>query len=67
MTRTIKKREEAKRRQRRPARKVSTGYQPCGCRDCLEIAIGEPGAMCWECEESGCEPDSECKVEREGE
>lgn len=67
MTRTIKDRKEARRRQRRPASKVHTGYVPCGCRDCMELAIGLPGAMCWECAEAGCEPGSECKVERNGE
>jgi hypothetical protein len=47
------------------ARPIS-GYVPCGCRDCFEIAIGEIGAFCHECEEAGCEPDSECCVERGG-
>lgn len=32
-----------------------TGYTPCACRDCMEIAIGEPGvAMCHDCDEAGC-------------
>ena len=32
-----------------------TGYTPCACRDCFEIAIGEPGeAFCSDCEEAGC-------------
>ncbi len=40
------------------------GYCGCACRDCFEIAIsaaGEP-ALCWECEEAGCdaEGESEC-------
>jgi hypothetical protein len=39
---------------------MSGGYIPCGCRDCFEIAIGEPGDLCWECEEAGCEGDGEC-------
>lgn len=36
------------------------------CRDCFEIAIGEPGeALCHECEEAGCEADDgECQVDR---
>ncbi len=38
-----------------------SGYIDCGCRDCFEIAIGEAGVFCNECEESGCEEDSECK------
>lgn len=40
-----------------------TGYQPCGCRDCMELAIGEPGVLCCECDEAGCEHDQECQVE----
>jgi hypothetical protein len=48
-----------------------SGYTACACRDCFEIAIGEPGkAFCSECEEAGC-PDhqaqpgmgQECQVE----
>lgn len=32
-----------------------SGYTPCACRDCKEIAIGEPGkAYCHECEDAGC-------------
>lgn len=38
----------------------ASGYHPCGCRDCFEIAIGEPGEFCWECEEAGCEEGEEC-------
>ncbi len=37
-----------------------SGYIDCGCRDCFEIAIGEPGDFCSGCEKAGCEPDSEC-------
>ena len=37
-----------------------TGYVPCGCSECMEIAIGEPGTLCWECEEAGCT--DECEV-----
>lgn len=43
------------------------GYVPCACRDCLETAIGEPGALCGEpgalcgeCEDAGCELEREC-------
>ena len=40
-----------------------SGYTPCACRDCMQTAIGTQGlAMCSECEESGCEPDSECQA-----
>ena len=39
-----------------------TGYTHCACRDCMEIAIGKPGkAFCHDCEEAGCEHDSECQ------
>jgi len=33
-----------------------SGYVPCACRDCPDIAIGEVGALCLECEEVDCEP-----------
>ena len=34
-----------------------SGYVPCACRDCMEIAIGETGeALCHECEAADCEP-----------
>lgn len=62
MTRTLKKREPYRSRRAPPS-----GYVDCGCRDCFEVAIGKPGDMCWECERAGCEPHSECKVERDGE
>lgn len=39
-----------------------SGYHPCGCRDCMEIAIGLPGALCWACHEAGCEADRECRA-----
>lgn len=42
-----------------------SGYVNCGCRDCFEITIGEPGEFCDECVEAGCEPDHECCVEPE--
>ena len=37
-----------------------SGYRPCACRDCFEIAIGEPGAFCHACEDAGCNGDGEC-------
>jgi hypothetical protein len=41
-----------------------SGYTDCACRDCFEIAIGEPGeAFCHACEEAGCEGDGECDAE----
>jgi hypothetical protein len=32
------------------------GYVYCACRDCMDIAIGELGALCNDCEEAECEP-----------
>jgi hypothetical protein len=51
------------------------GYTDCACRDCFEIAIGEPGeAFCGACELAGCEDhqgvegmSQECQVEPEPE
>ena len=38
-----------------------TGYVPCACRDCFEIAIGKLGeAFCHDCETANCETDHEC-------
>ena len=39
-----------------------SGYRPCACRDCFEIAIGDVGALCWECDEAGCEKGGECEA-----
>lgn len=33
-----------------------SGYRPCACRDCFEIAIGEEGALCHACQEASCTP-----------
>lgn len=38
-----------------------SGYVPCACRDCFEIAIGTPGALCHTCDDAGCNPDRECQ------
>lgn len=42
-----------------------SGYVPCACRDCFDIAIADnqaDGALCHECEEAGCgHNDGECK------
>ncbi len=46
---------------------MGSGYCPCACRDCFEVAIGngDGPALCWECEESGCDDsgESECCAE----
>ena len=39
-----------------------SGYVHCGCRDCFEIAVGEPGCMCHACEDAGCEADQACEA-----
>lgn len=39
-----------------------TGYRPCACRDCMEIAIGSEGAMCHACVDAGCAGDGECSA-----
>lgn len=38
-----------------------SGYRDCACRDCFEIAIGEPHALCLDCADAGCEGDGECE------
>jgi hypothetical protein len=41
---------------------MPSGYVDCGCRDCFDIAIGEPGALCNDCEAAGCEANNgECQ------
>jgi hypothetical protein len=38
---------------------MTSGYTPCACRDCMDIAItaAEGGwTLCWECLEAGCTP-----------
>lgn len=39
-----------------------SGYTPCTCRDCFDIAISDDDAradaLCWACKEAGCEPAS---------
>lgn len=39
-----------------------SGYVACGCRDCMEIAIGLTGALCHECADAGCDGEGECSV-----
>jgi hypothetical protein len=38
-----------------------SGYRPCACRDCFDTAIGIVGAMCLECQEHGCDYQSDCE------
>jgi hypothetical protein len=46
------------------AQRTGSGYRPCSCRDCMEIAIGEKGALCHDCQKAGCSPlgDEECQA-----
>ncbi len=37
-----------------------SGYRSCACRDCMEIAIGDAGAVCHACEAANCDIDKEC-------
>jgi hypothetical protein len=39
-----------------------SGYRPCACPDCFEIAIGDDGAMCHQCDDAGCSGDRECQA-----
>jgi hypothetical protein len=41
---------------------IESGYRSCACRDCMETAIGEPGAFCPACEDAGCPDDRECQA-----
>ena len=41
-----------------------SSYTDCACRDCFEIAIGEPRqALCSQCEEAGCEAGAEAECQ----
>jgi hypothetical protein len=45
-----------------------SGYTHCACRDCMNEVVSDDMAhpdLCSDCEEAGCEPDSECCVEPE--
>ena len=47
-------------------RPKESGYTPCACRDCMETAISDDmrkPEMCHECQDAGCEHDSECQGE----
>lgn len=43
---------------------TESGYTPCACRDCFDIAISNDirnHELCSECADAGCEPfDGEC-------
>jgi hypothetical protein len=43
-----------------------SGYVCCDCRDCFLTAIADDmskGAMCGDCLEAGCEPNSDCQAD----
>jgi len=44
-----------------------SGYVHCACGTCFETTIGEPGDLCQECQDAGCEPEMECRVPPEPE
>jgi hypothetical protein len=39
-----------------------SGYRPCACRDCMEIANGDQGSMCHHCVDAGCDSGRECQA-----
>ena len=46
---------------------MNSGYTPCACRDCMEIAISndiQNPDMCWECVDAQCELDTKCQCQR---
>ena len=43
---------------------AEVAYRTCSCEPCPEIAIGQAGALCGDCEDAGCSPD-ECRREDE--
>ncbi len=47
---------------------MSSGYIWCRCRDCTEQVVSNDDSdpdFCEECEEAGCEDNSECQKEEE--
>ena len=47
-----------------PINSDQSGYRPCACEICPEIAIGVAGAVCGDCEDAGCTEDG-CEREDE--
>lgn len=44
---------------------MTSGYTPCACRDCFEIAISSDvkrPEFCHDCAEAGCIRDTECSA-----
>jgi hypothetical protein len=41
---------------------TGSGYRPCACRDCMEVAIGDAGSMCHHCVDAGCDSNRECQA-----
>jgi len=44
---------------------MSSGYRDCACRDCFDIAVGEKGALCGDCEDAGCSADGDEECQRD--
>jgi len=47
---------------------MATGYCDCACRDCFDIAIGDPKTervLCGDCEAAGCDASGDCDCERD--
>lgn len=45
------------REQGRHKEPTSSGYVPCACRDCFDVAISKDpklAALCWACDAVGC-------------
>lgn len=45
---------------------MNSGYTACACRDCFETSVSDNmdhPDLCNECEEAGCDLESECSVE----
>lgn len=40
-----------------------SGARPCAVSDCMETAVGIVGAVCSQCEETGCEAGETCECE----
>lgn len=44
---------------------MASGYTPCACRDCFEIAISNEVSspdLCHACEEADCQEGEECEA-----
>lgn len=47
---------------------MGSGYTPCACRDCFDIAISSDMTqpeLCWACKEADCDPAGETDCQRD--